>query len=434
MGPTSALLVEALYAIGLGLLVGLEREHHEISQDLGPTEEPGEGKERRETVLGGRTFALLGLVGWLLAVVDDHGGWLLPIGLVAVGALVLGQRLRDGAQGVGLTTEVAALVVTLLGALVHHHAGLAVGLSLATTLLLVAKPWTRSLLVRLRRIEVAATIQLLILVAIVLPLLPAQPLDRWDALPPRKVGTFIVLIAGVGYVGYVLTRLFGRARGIGLTGLVGGLTSSTAVTASMARAARERPELIRPARFAVYLANTVMPVRVVAIAAAVNVDVGLRLAVPLGAMTVVLLGAALAQWRALRRAERAGERPEVEVGNPLSLWSALTWGAVFCAILVVSKLATLQFGNRGFLIAALASGLADVDAVTLAAAEQGGSALLDVGAAALAVTLAVLSNTIVKAVTALIAGGRAFGLQVFVVLLAAAAATVATAAVGWLVG
>jgi uncharacterized membrane protein (DUF4010 family) len=426
----SSLLVEACYAIGIGLVVGFEREHHDISFGLGPHQEPGDEPaepNQRETVLGARTFALIGLVGWLLALASDRVAWVFPAGLIAIAALVLAQHVRD--RDVGLTTEVAALVVALLGGAVHVDAALAVGLGLITTFLLAAKPWTRSLLVRLRRIEVTATIQLLVLVAIVLPLLPTEPLDMWDALPPRKVGMFVVLLAGVQYVGYVLTRVLGSERGVGLTGLVGGLGSSTAVTVSMSRAARETPDLIPDARLAVYLANLVMPVRVIVITWLVSPETGLRVAMVLAGMIVVLLAAALWQWRSIHRdGERAAA--EVELSNPLSLWSALTWGAVLCAVLFASRLATYYFGQSGFLVAALVSGLADVDAVTLASAEQARSQSVAVGFAALAIAIAVTANTVTKAVMAISAGGRKFGLPIAVVFGVAVALMLATGAVG----
>jgi uncharacterized membrane protein (DUF4010 family) len=240
---------------------------------------------------------------------------------------------------------------------------------------------------------------------------------------------FVVLLAGVQYVGYVLTRVLGAQRGVGLAGLVGGLSSSTAVTVSMSRAARQTPDLIPNARLAVYLANVVMPVRVVVITWLISPETGLRVAMVLAGMIVVLLAAAVWQWRSIRRdGERAAA--EVELSNPLSLWSALTWGAVLCAVLFVSRLATYYFGHSGFLIAALVSGLADVDAVTLAAAEQARSQSVAVGFAALAIGVAVTANTLTKAVMAVSAGGRKFGLPIAVVFGVAVALMLATGAVG----
>jgi uncharacterized membrane protein (DUF4010 family) len=285
---------------------------------------------------------------------------------------------------------------------------------------------------QLRRIEILATLQLLLMAAIVLPLLPTAPQDPWGALPPRKVGTFIVLIAGVQYVGYVLTRMLGSTRGTGIAGLVGGLTSSTAVTVSMARGARETPALVVPGQLATFLANTVMPVRVALIAGAVSPAVGWRIAAAMGVMALVLLVAALVTWRKLRK-DGATPAAEITLRNPFELWGALTWGAVLCVVLLAAKGATRWLGDEGFLLAAAASGLTDVDAITLAAAEEHRDALLSADIAALAIAIAVGVNTIVKAAMAWFGGGRAFGRAIVVVFLLAVVATVATAVGGMLI-
>jgi uncharacterized membrane protein (DUF4010 family) len=434
----TALLVEALYAIGIGLVVGLEREHTSANFGLDDGAVPADAPrpESREPhvrpqAFGARTLALLGLVGWLLAFIGDREPWMLPIGLVGVVGLCAAQMYVN--RDVGMTTEIAAVVVVLLGALVHRDRALAVALCLGTTLLLVSKPWMLRFLGQLRRIEITATLQLLLLAAIVLPLLPTAPVDPWGALPPRKVGTFIVLIAGVQYVGYVLTRLLGATRGTGLAGLVGGLTSSTAVTVSMARAARETPAMARTGQLATFLANTVMPVRVAVIAGAISAPLGWRLAAAMGAMALVLLVAALVTWRRLAR-EDGGTNVPVKLSNPFALGSALVWGAVLCGVLLAAELATRWFGDEGFLIAAGLSGLTDVDAITLAAAEQHRAETLTADVAALAIVIAVCVNTVVKGVMAWFGGGRAFGRTVALVFGVAIVLTVAAAVVGMMVG
>jgi uncharacterized membrane protein (DUF4010 family) len=360
----------------------------------------------------------------------DREPWLVPIGMVAIVGLIAAQMWIG--REIGMTTEIAGVVVVLLGALVHRDKALAVALCVGTTLLLVAKPWMIRFVGQLRRIEILATLQLVLMAAIVLPLLPAEPQDPWGALPPRKVGTFIVLIAGVQYVGYVLTRMLGSTRGTGIAGLVGGLTSSTAVTVSMARAARETPELAGPGQLAVFLANTVMPVRVAIIAGAISPAVGWRIATAMGAMAAVLLVAALVTWRRLRK-DTTTKPAEITLRNPFELWGALTWGAVLCVVLVVAKLATRWFGDEGFLIAAAVSGLTDVDAITLAAAEQHRALTMSADVAALAIAIAVSVNTIVKGAMAWFGGTRAFGKPIVLVFLLAVAVTVATAAAGLLV-
>ncbi len=429
----AAVLVEALYAIGIGLVVGLEREHSEVAggHDDGAVPSPASGSDGkpRQVVMGARTTALLGLVGWLLAYLGSAAPWLLPAGVVAMVFLIGAQMVAS--RDIGMTTEVAGVVVLLLGALVRHDRALAVGLALGTTALLVSKPWMAGFVSKVRRIEITATLQLLLLAAIVLPLLPSEPQDPWGALRPRKVGTFIVLIAAVQYVGYVLTRWLGAARGVGLAGLLGGLTSSTAVTVSMARSARGAPELVVPGQMATFLANLIMPIRVVVITGALSPEVGGRVAVAVAAMVLTLLIAALVTWRRMR-AEPAEPTAEIKLKNPFELWNALSWGAVLCVVLVAATLATRYFGDEGLLIAAAISGITDVDAITLIASEQSKSGALTADIAALAIVIAVIANTISKGVMAYAGGGRAFGLRIVVVFGIATVATALTAAAGYL--
>lgn len=426
----TARLVEALYAIGIGLVIGLEREHRGAAADLDdddiPAEQPARKDHPWQLTLGARTMALLGLVGWLLSLLGEHEPWLLPIGLVAVVALIGVQKFVSGDHG--MTTEVAGVIVVLLGALVREDRALAVALALGTTLLLVSKPWMQRFVGQLRRIEITATLQLVLLAAIVLPLLPSAARDPWGAWPPRKIGTFIVLIAGIEYVGYVLTRLLGAARGTGLAGLVGGMASSTAVTVSMARAARADAALVGPGQLATFLANTVMPVRIVVIAWAIAPPVGQAVAIPLAAMALTLLVAALVTWIALRRAPRPA-RTEIKLRNPFAIGGALLWGAILCAVLLVARLAVRWFGESGLYVAAGLGGLTDVDAITLAAAEEGKAGTLAAPWAALAIAIAATANTIAKGAMAYFGGGPAFGRRVVVVFALAMAATIAAAAV-----
>jgi uncharacterized membrane protein (DUF4010 family) len=435
--PLASEVIEAAYALGIGLAIGLEREHSDLSRDdhtgeISDKPETLPSGKPREVILGVRTFALLALVGWGLAMLGDANAMVLPIGLVAVVGLITAQyvlAVKRGTASPGATTEVAAIAVVIEGALVHTDRRLAVVLGLATALLLVSKPWMQRQVVRLRHVEISATIQLAVLVAIVLPLLPAEPIDPWGAVPPRKVGLFVVLIAGVEYVGYVLTRALGADRGAVLTGLVGGLSSSTATTISMARATKEG-QAMRPAQLAALLANVVMCVRLAIVTAVLAPAVSVRLSVALAAYAAVLVGAAAITGRDLAREAGRGNVSKLELKNPFSLVPALTWGAVLCGILVVSKLATAYLGDSGFLLAAFASGLADVDAISLAAARAVSANEMSVDVAALAVVIAAAANAISKSVLAISVGGRAFGQRIAVALLAGAAAAVATALVG----
>lgn len=424
------LWLDLAHALGIGLFVGLEREHSEIAGHISPMDSPAEHSRDEATVgssvtMGVRTFALLGLLGWTLGVVGQSWPWLPPVGLAVVGGMILTQYVVAREFGHGLTTEAAALMTFVMGMMVTDYRNLSVALAIATTLLLISKRWMHGAIHHMRRVELTGALQLLILLAIVLPLLPTEPLDPWDALPPRKLGLFVVLIAGLGYVGYVLTRVLGTRRGVVLTGLFGGLTSSTAVTIAMAKGGRAE-YMVRPGQLATFIANGTMFLRVIAIVAVVNPALATRLTVPLGAMGVVMFGAAIWRWRGISSSTDAdGAARATKLRSPFALVPALTWGAILAVVLVAAALAYEWFGTSGLLAAAGISGLADVDAITLAVSEQSRTGVLDGAMAATAVTLAVMSNTVVKAAMAYAGGGRHYARPI----IATFAATIAVGAI-----
>jgi uncharacterized membrane protein (DUF4010 family) len=420
---TTHALVDAAYALGIGLVVGLEREHRGVSDEGSAGETASQAQKSERTVaMGVRTFALFSLVGWAAGFLGATWSWIPPIALLVIGGLVAVEYVLVREFGTGLTTELAAVMTLMLGLLVNVDRGLAAALALATTIILYSKPWVRSVVVRVRRVELSGTFQLLILLAIVLPLLPSEPHDPWDALPPRRIGFFVVLIAGISYVGYILTRALGQRRSAGLTGIFGGITSSTAVTIAMARTGR-LDSMRQPAQLAVFLANAIMFGRVLVITAVLSRAVATALLIPLGAMGVVMLGGALWRWRTLGPATPPAEMPkEANLQNPFALIPALKWGAILCAVLLLAHFAQEFAGTQGLYAAAAASGIADVDAITLAVTRQASELTLPYQAATTAITIAVMTNTVIKAVLAVFGGGRAFGAPIAVVFLASVAA------------
>jgi uncharacterized membrane protein (DUF4010 family) len=423
--PTLRLLIDAVLAIGIGLFIGLEREHSDVADH--PRKD---GEASPQPLLGVRTFALLSVFGWATALATEAHPWLPIAALVVAGALLTIGTFRNQDAGHGLTTEVAALTTMILGMLVHRQRLIAVALALATTLLLISKPWFRAVVPRMRRVDLTATLQLLILLAIVLPLLPEQARDPWHVLSPRRLGIFVGLIAGIGYVGYVLNRLLGGWRGAGLTGLIGGLVSSTAVTAAMAQHARATPAMAKPGQLATLLASTIMLGRVVIVSALIDASITRTLAFPLGTMALCTGAGSLWKWQSLRAAPPPSPKAqkELELQNPFSLLPALTWGVLLAAILVGTALARQAFGNSGFIATAALSGLVDVDAINLAATRLTARGELDRNVAALAITVAVVSNTVVKGAIAWLSGGRAYAADIAKVLGAAMAGGLAVAA------
>ncbi|HEY6880243.1 MAG TPA: MgtC/SapB family protein [Polyangiales bacterium] len=403
------LLLDAATATGIGLLIGLEREQHESS------ERPHDANEASapDLLLGVRTFGLLALFGWVIAYAGVEHPWLPVVGLIPASALVFIAALRTNGTQRGLTTEVAALITVVLGMIVHHQRSVAVAMGLLTALLLISKPFFREFVPRMRRVDLTATLQLLILLAIVLPLLPEEARDPWGVLSPRRLGMFVALVAGIGYVGYVLHRVLGPRRSAALTGLVGGLVSSTAVTVAMGQQVRATPSLARPGQLATLLASTVMFVRVVIVASLLDKRMVSSLAIPFTAMAAcTLLGALWTRRQMIAEAREPAASRTVELVNPFSLLPALQWGALVAVILVLSAVARQSFGDSGFIATAALSGLIDVDAMTVIATRSASTGEIDIALASLAVTVAVASNTVVKSVVALVVGGWRYGLVV----------------------
>ncbi|WP_257304297.1 MgtC/SapB family protein [Geothrix campi] len=424
-------LKEAAMAVALGLMMGLERERSGFERSQESHGEPRRRElDQAESLhgsLGARTFALLTLLGWISVKVGG-GGLAMPIAVQAFAALLIGLFYHQtSSSDRGLTTEVAALAAPLLGMLLTRDALLAVAVAVIVTLLLLSKPWIRAWIPRLHREDLIATMQLLIVFAILLPLLPARTLDPWGALSPQKMGWMVALIAAVDFLGYALNRVLGSRRGAVLTGLVGGMVSSTVVTVTMSRQAREDPSFRGSGQVAVMLACAVMAVRVAILAGVVGgPDLVRPLLLPMGAMVATLLGAA---WWTYRSGLANGAGPEeMPLRNPFHLKRALGWGLALATVMLASAAARAWFGDRGLLVAAGLSGVADVDPITLAVSSQLHTSNLSAGVAVLAIVVAIAANTLAKAGFAWISGGKAFGLRLTAMLTASLVAALAMVA------
>lgn len=409
-------------AIAAGLLIGIERE----------MSAPTDGSQ---SFLGGaRTHPMVALAAGLSVLVSRETGW--PVVVVAFAALVLFlivnfvDDVRRNANR-GLTSEAAFLVSFLLGALSltrdvirpAEHKYLAVaGAAVLATALLSAKPALNPLVRRITRQDVVATLKFLILAIVVLPLLPDRPLGPFGALNPLQIGTLVVLTAAISFLSYAAIRILGPQRGLGLTGLVGGLASSTAVTLSMSGRARAEPRLVDSLALSVVLSSSIMFVRMGILVAVAGPRL-LRLAwVPLSAMAVA--GLLVSLWF-YRRSQRTA-KGELELANPFELWQAIKFAFFFALVLLGSKAATVWLGAKGAYAAAALAGMADVDAITLSLSRLG-QGELGPRVAVVAIFLAGASNTVVKAILAARLGGWAFGRRIagaFGVILAAGAAAV----------
>jgi uncharacterized membrane protein (DUF4010 family) len=270
---------------------------------------------------------------------------------------------------------------------------LAAALGVVGAGLLALKLELRRLVARLSREDILSTLKFAAITAIVLPLLPAQGLGPapWDVLSPRNVWLMVVLISGISFAGYVLVRVVGPHRGIGLTGLLGGLVSSTAVTLSFAGKSRAAPEISRALALGIALSWTVMFGRILIEAGVVYPGLLARLWPPI--LGAGLAGSASSLWL-VRKAPAA--KPEVKFATPFELGPAVKFGLLYAAVLVGARAAQLYLGDAGVYLASALSGVADVDAITLSLARLSAAGETALPVAARAVVLAALANTAVK--------------------------------------
>jgi len=382
-------------ALGLGLLLGLERER----------------KRDAELLFGGiRTFALIALLGAVGAFIEREldQGWLLLITFVALSALVIVSYATTAARGeLGITTEVTALLAFIVGALCGwQKVGVASVATVVCLLLLTFKDFLHRLARRVELADVQATLQFAVISVIILPLLPNQNFGPppIDVINPYKIWLMVVLIAGLNFLGYLLVKVLGSEHGLVLTGILGGMVSSTAVTLSFSQRSRQEPPLSSAFVLAILVAWTVMFVRVVIMVALVNRDLARNLAPALGCMATAGLLISFFLWQH----SRVHETGTVTAGaNPFELSEAVKFGFLFGFVTVVAKAAETYFGATGLYLAGALAGLTDVDAISLSMANFATANPESVIVAARTIAIAVVANTLVKAGMAAFMGAPA---------------------------
>src|SRR5262245_9859945 len=372
-------------ALGIGLLLGLEREW---------------AKDEDESSFAGvRTFALISLSGAVAAFLQQELGldaWALAVFAAVAGLVVVSYAVTAAKGDVGMTTEVTAILTFLLGGLCGwNQLEVASAAAVASLLLLALKDYLHRLA---RRVEVAdlnATVKFALISLIILPLLPNRDFGPppIDVINPYKIWLMVVLIAGLNFVGYRLVKVLGSEHGIGLTGVLGGLVSSTAVTLSFSQRSRQEPAQSPAFVLAIVLAWTIMFARVVVMTAVINRPLAASLAISFGVMAVTGLGVCLVLWRR----SRSHPTGTVTTGaNPFELGEAIKFGLLFGVVTVAAKAAQAYFGEKGLYLAGAVAGLTDVDAIALSMANLAASNPESTVVAARTIVIAVLANTATK--------------------------------------
>lgn len=375
--------VKMALVLFLSFLVGLEREEHKIDDS-----HFGFG--------GVRTFPLIGLLGYALALVSDQGRLPVAVGFAVIGGfgfLSYWHKLASIKEA-GITTEVSALGVYVVGALVFEgRIWIACTLVVLSVLLLELKVALEGISKRIPVAEVFTFTKFLLLTMVILPIVPHQDLGRFR-LNPFKTWLAIVAVSSVSYGSYVVQKLTKDRGGVFLSAVLGGAYSSTVTTVVLARQSKTQA---RPHLFAgsILAASGIMYLRLVVLVALFNRSLFAALALPFAALSILAI---FGGWLWTRRSGGEGADVAVAVAarNPLELRAALIFGALFVLLLVVTQFAVTHLGTGGVYTLAGIMGVSDVDPFIMGLTQTAGAST-QVHVAADAIVIAAASNNVMKA-------------------------------------
>lgn len=371
----------------LGGLVGLQRQH--VDSPLG----------------GVRTFPLVTIFGSLCAILaGPFGGWTVAAGLLAtVAVIVLGSRQARPPSDHGITSEAAMLVMFAVGALcVSGPIIIAVAVGAGAAVLLQFKPQLHGLVTKLGDTDIKAIMQFVLITFIVLPVLPNETYDPFEVLNPHEIWLMVVLVVGIGLAGYISYKFLGHRAGVILSGLLGGVISSTATTASYSRRTVGQPTMVPTAATVICLATGVSFVRIL-----LEVTVVSRTLLP--AVAPVLMGLSVVSLLVALLYGCRGSKPSETMPaqeNPSELKSAVLFGGLYGVVLISVAASKVYLPQAGLYAIATMSGLADLDAITLSTARLVESGRLSTDVAWRTILIAALSNLVFKSGLVLALGNR----------------------------
>ena len=388
------LLQTLAISLGLGLLVGLQRQHEQAR------------------IAGIRTFPLITLFGTVAALLGQtFGGWIIGAGALAVTAIVVTANLMERNNktvDIGQTTEAAILLMYGVGAfLVLGHTTVAVAIGGATAVLLHLKETLHETVKRMGEKDLKAIMQFVVISLIILPVLPDQNYGPYDVLNPYNIWLMVVLIVGIGLLGYFAYKVFGNKAGTLLGGILGGLISSTATTVTYAKRSKssEQDNLLA---LVIFIATVVSMMRILVEIAVVTPQSLPVVAPPLVALLLVMM--VLAAFNYFFKKGEAEKMPEQE--NPAHLKTALVFGAIYGIVILATAAAKNYFGSSGLYIVAVISGLTDVDAITLSTSRLLNQESIQVTTAWKVILIAALSNIAFKGILAGVLGSKSLFMRV----------------------
>ncbi len=390
----------------LATLIGLERE--QVNQ-----------KYNCKAFAGIRTYALIGLLGALSYILSEYSIWLMVlVGAGIVGLLLIYYFLAAAREKMmGATSEVAVLIVYIVGVLcAMDRFVLATVVALLTFTVLHFKDPLHKMAKHLKRKEVLSTVQFIVIAFVILPILPNVNYGPYEFFNPYIIWLMVVFISGISFVSYILIKVLGAKRGIGITGFLAGLVSSTALTMTFSGQSKKNKKIVDPYVVAVVVASSAMFFRILIEVLVLNPDLFKTLSIPMLSMGFTGLLSILYFWFKKEKIPQNVQRSPLKLKSPFSLGPALKFGLFFALILFLVKFSDDVMGEKGIYLTSLVSGIVDVDAITLSMAKAAKDGLSHISAIT-AITIAAITNTIVKGGIFFVFGNRRVAFRIMAVFM-----------------
>jgi uncharacterized membrane protein (DUF4010 family) len=407
--------VDFLIAIALGALIGMEREMHQQQAKV-------------EEFAGVRTFILITLFGAIVGFIAkqfDYPVFLISLSmfgfiLFVVVSYVVNAVLHH--KKIGATTQMSALLAFSLGIMcMLEIKGLAVAITILITIFLSLKQVLHKFAKQINKDEAYATLEFAVISFIILPFLPDKGYGPLNVLNPYNIWLMVVLVSAISLVGYIFMKWKGLEKGVGITGILGGLISSNSVSVEMADESR-KTGIASPFVFATVLSSIISYLRVMFIVYIINRSLVMSLALPVGVMAV-----AGAVFVSLNRKNSSSKAPKIEQDSPFTLVPALKFAFIYTVVLFVTKTAQLYFGETGVFVAALLAGFVDLNAITLSTATLALTGFIPADIAVLSITLAVVSSNFVKILIGYFMGNKEYAYKTLTIYTVIAVAGLAAA-------
>lgn len=387
-------LTKLVIAVAVGGLIGIERE-------------------RKSTIIAGvRTFTLTSVFGMLASrFAGEINSLIIVAALLFIGAMaaeaywIKSMKLKT----FGITTVMALAITFFLGVAVDR--GYLLGSAMASviiTFLLASKEILQQLARSLTQVEIIDALKFGIVSVVVLPVLPNRTIDPWGLFNPYLTWLMVALVLGISFVAYIAMKVLGLNRGVGVTGFLAGMVSSTAVTTIMAEKVRKSPKMLEHAVIVIVLASSIMFVRTEMISAVINPQVARQMLFPMLAAALVGTSESLVKIGRFKETITGA----MEFGSPFAFSPAIKFAAFFAAILALSQLTTTFFGASGIYIVSVLGGVVNLDAITISMSSLALSGKITAGAAANAIILGCFVNTLVKWALSYAFGNKHMALRV----------------------